>query len=183
MLKNITTLSNKISEVEEHIFHCLPSSSIPSIKDSLNKFMAFIVNIEEKAKEIAANPEPVPEIPEPVVRHKMSVYILPQQMLPAPELIAAMNGSNVAIGTLLQTPVKLILDNQSTTSVVLSISLDSGESFIQWKTFSAGEAIILDDDIYTFPKGCIFRGNGAANGSFSISYTYINYPGISTVFN
>lgn len=97
-------------------------------------------------------------------------------MLPDPELITAMTGSSVLIGTLLHTPVKLVLDNQSTAPVVLSISLDSGESLIQWKTFQGGEAIILDDDLYTFPKGTQFYGNGAASGSFSISYTYINYP-------
>lgn len=95
-------------------------------------------------------------------------------MLPAPELITAMTGSSVLIGTLLHTPVKLILDNQSTTSVVLSTSLDGGESLTQWKTFSAGEALVLDDDLYTFPKGIAFYGNGAANGNFSISYTFIN---------
>jgi len=104
----------------------------------------------------------------------MAEYIFPAQMLPATELIVAMTGSNVAIGTLLFTPVKLILDNQSTAPVVLSISLNGGSSQIQWKTFSAGEALVLDDDVYTFPKGTIFYGNGAAAGSFSISYTYIN---------
>ena len=57
----------------------------------------------------------------------MADYILYQQMLPAPELITAMTGSSVLIGTLLYTPVKLVLDNQSTTAVVLSISLDCGE--------------------------------------------------------
>lgn len=104
----------------------------------------------------------------------MSVYILHQQMLPAPELIAAMTGSPVTIGTLLHTPVKLVLDNQSTAAVVLSINVGGGP--VQWKTFSPGEALVLDGDIYTFPKGTIFTGNGAAMGSFSISYTYINYP-------
>jgi hypothetical protein len=104
----------------------------------------------------------------------MSDYILYQQMLPAPELITAMTGSSVLIGTLLYTPVKLVLDNQSTTAVVLSISLDGGETKIQWKTFSAGEAIVLDDDLYTFPRGTSFYGNGTANGSFSVAYTYIN---------
>jgi len=103
-----------------------------------------------------------------------ALYIYPQQMLPAPELITAMTGSSVLIGMLLHIPVKLILDNQSTSAVVLSISLDAGESLTQFKTFQAGEALILDDDIYTFPKGAQFYGNGAANGSFSISYTYIN---------
>jgi hypothetical protein len=104
----------------------------------------------------------------------MSIYILNQQMLPAPELITAMTGSNVLIGTLLHVPVKLILDNQSTSSVVLSIDVGGGQ--VQWKTFSGGECLILDDDLYTFPNGAKFYGNGAAAGSFSISYTYINYP-------
>lgn len=103
-----------------------------------------------------------------------AVYIFPQQMLPGPELITAMTGSNVLIGTLLFTPVKLILDNQSTASVVLSISIDAGGAKTQWKTFAPGESLVLDDDIYTFPKGTSFYGNGAADGSFSISYTYIN---------
>ena len=97
-------------------------------------------------------------------------------MLPAPELITAMTGSNIAIGTLLHTPVKLVLDNQSTSAVVLSIAVGGSDTQVQWKTFSAGEALILDDDLYTFPKGSTFYGNGAATGSFSISYTYIKYP-------
>jgi hypothetical protein len=104
----------------------------------------------------------------------MSDYILYQQMLPAAELIAAMTGSSVLVGTLLHTPVKLILDNQSTDPAVLSISLDNGESLTQWKTFSGGEALVLDDDLYTFPKGTQFYANGTASGNFSISYTYIN---------
>lgn len=109
----------------------------------------------------------------------MSDYILYQQMLPAAELITAMTGSNISIGTLLQTPVKLILDNQSTTPVVLSIALGGSDTQVSWKTFSGGEALVLDDDLYTFPKGTTFYGNGAANGSFSIAYTYIQYPGIT----
>ena len=100
-------------------------------------------------------------------------------MLPAPELITAMTGSSVLIGTLLYNPVKLVLDNQSSGSVVLSISLDGGESKTSWKTFAAAEALVLDDDLYTFPIGTSFYGNGAGTGSFSVSYTYINYPGIT----
>jgi hypothetical protein len=107
----------------------------------------------------------------------MSLYILHQQMLPAPELITAMTGSQVAIGTLLYVPVKLVLDNQSTSSVVLSVNAGGSGGIVQWKTFAASEALILDDDLYSFPIGTIFYGNGAAAGSFSISYTYINYPG------
>ncbi len=104
----------------------------------------------------------------------MSVYILHQQMLPAPELIIAMTGAPVTIGTLLYVPVKIVFDNQSTTPVVLSVNVGGGP--IQWKTFSAGEALVLDDDMYSFPTGTVFTGNGAANGSFSISYTYIKQP-------
>ncbi len=103
----------------------------------------------------------------------MANYWNNQLSLPAPELITAMTGSSVLIGTLLHSPVKLILDNQSTTAVVLSISFDGGTTLIQWKTFPGAEAIILDDDLSTFPKGTSFYGNGAANGSFSISYTYM----------
>ena len=106
----------------------------------------------------------------------MSVYILPQQMLPAAEQIVAMTGSPVLIGTLNQPYIKLILDNQSTSEVVISISYDGGSTSIQWKTFSAGEALILDGDIYAFPRGAMFYGDGEANGNFSISYTYIKYP-------
>ncbi len=103
----------------------------------------------------------------------MSVFILHQQMLPAPELIATMQGTPFPIGTLLYTPVKLIMDNLSTVPVVIYIDVGGGP--IQWKTFAAGEALVLDDDLYTFPKGTIFLGDGAS-GTFSISYTYINYP-------
>lgn len=97
-------------------------------------------------------------------------------MLPATELIAAMTGSNVNIGTLLYVPVKLILDNQSTSGVILSINPGGSGSPVQWKTFSAGEAIILDDDMYSFPIGTVFTAIGAATGNFSISYTYIKQP-------
>ncbi len=104
----------------------------------------------------------------------MSVYIIHQQMLPAPELIEAMTGSPVVIGSLVQVPVKLILDNQSSSDVVLSIDVGGGP--IQWKTFTAGEALILDDDIYSFPRGTTFTADGGGTGNFSISYTYINQP-------
>ena len=96
-----------------------------------------------------------------------------QVALPATELIQAMTGSSVLIGTLLFNPTIIILDNQSTTSVVLSIN------GVQWKTFTGGEAIVLDMRAnhgiapnHTFSVGDSFFGNGAANGSFSISYLY-----------
>jgi hypothetical protein len=103
----------------------------------------------------------------------MSNYWNNQLMYPAPELIVAMTGANVKIGTLLFNPVKLVMDNQSTAPVVLSISYDGGATFIQWHTFPAGEAMIIDDDLYTLSIGASFYGNGAASGSFSISYFYL----------
>lgn len=102
----------------------------------------------------------------------MSNYWNNQLMLPAEELIETMTGSDVLIGTLLQTPVKLIMDNLSTVEIVIYISFDGGTTKTQWKTFPAGEALILDDDLYSFPKGTSFYGNGAS-GDFSIAYTYL----------
>jgi uncharacterized protein (DUF2062 family) len=102
----------------------------------------------------------------------MSNYWNNQLMYPASELITAMTGSTVLIGTLLQRPVKLILDNQSTAAVILYISYDLGTTLIQFHTFPAGEAMIIDDDLYTISKGASFYGNGAASGSFSISYFF-----------
>ncbi len=94
-----------------------------------------------------------------------------QRAKPEAELITAMTGSNVLIGTLVSNPVMIIFDNQSTTSVVLSIN------DVVWKTFPGGEALVLDMRAahglaanYTFDIGTSFFGNGAANGSFSISY-------------
>lgn len=96
-----------------------------------------------------------------------------QRAQPATELIQAMTGSNVLIGTLTQSPVIIIFDNQSTSSTVLSIGT------VSWKTFSAGEALVLDlrsnhgiAPNFTFDVGTSFFGNGAATGSFSISYLY-----------
>lgn len=101
----------------------------------------------------------------------MSIIGIPQLMLPAEELIETMTGTNVLIGKLLQTPIKIIFDSLSTVSVQISISYDGGSSSIPWKTFAAGSALVLDDDLWTFPKGCYIYGNGAS-GDFSVSYTY-----------
>jgi len=96
-----------------------------------------------------------------------------QRAVPAAELITAMTGVNTLIGTLSESPVIIIFDNQSTSSVVISIGL------VSWKTFTAGEALVLDMRAahgmapnYTFDVGTSFFGNGAATGSFSISYLY-----------
>lgn len=93
--------------------------------------------------------------------------------VPAPQLIEAMTGSNVLIGSLIANPTILIMDNQSTTSVVISIN------DVSWKTFTGGECLVLDLRAahgnarnYSFKVGDTFYGNGAANGDFSISYLY-----------
>lgn len=102
----------------------------------------------------------------------MSNYWNNQVMLPAPELIAAMTGALVKIGTLLFNPVKLIMDNQGTVPVVLSISYDNGATLTQFHTFPGGEAILIDDDLYSLSVGATFYGLGAS-GNFSISYFYL----------
>ena|SRR5258708_40176716 len=92
----------------------------------------------------------------------------------AAELSAVMTGSSVLIGTLTQSPVFIIFDNQGTASV--AISIDGGTT--TWRTFPAGEALVLDmrgnhglAANYTMDQGTTFYGNGAS-GTFSISYLY-----------
>lgn len=91
----------------------------------------------------------------------------------ATELKATMTGSYVLIGTLLFNPVILIFDNQGTAAV--QISTDGVNT---WRTFPAGEALVLDmrgnhglAPNFTFGVGTPFYGNGAS-GTFSISYVY-----------
>lgn len=97
---------------------------------------------------------------------------IPQLMLPAEELIETMDGTSILIGTLAQTPLKLIFDNLSVVAVVIFTSTDNGVTKLQWKTFGGGTGLILDDDLWTFPKGMSFYGVGAS-GDFSIAYTYV----------
>lgn len=92
------------------------------------------------------------------------------------ELSAAMTGSTVLIGTLPQSPVMLVFDNQGTASV--SIYVNGTAPANLWRTFPGGEAIILDMRAniglapnFTPSVGTTFFGNGAS-GTFSISYTY-----------
>jgi len=92
----------------------------------------------------------------------------------AAELIETMTGSFVLIGTLEFNPVIIIFDNQGSASV--EISTDGGTT--TWRTFPAGEALVLDlraahgtAPNYTFDVGTAFYGNGAS-GDFSISYVY-----------
>jgi hypothetical protein len=105
-----------------------------------------------------------------------------QYCLTAPELAAAMTGMGfVTIGTLLFQPVILIFDNQGAASI--AISTDGGST--TWRTFPAGEALVLDLRAahgiaanFTFPVGTVFSGSGAS-GTFSISYVYAkDHPGI-----
>lgn len=90
------------------------------------------------------------------------------------ELTAVMTGVAVKIGTLTQSPVQIIFDNQGT--VAVTISIDGGTT--TWRTFPAGEAIILDmrgnhgiAPNFTMDVGTTFHGTGAS-GTFSISYLY-----------
>jgi len=94
----------------------------------------------------------------------------------APELLGAMTTSSwVAIGTILYNPVIIIFDNQGLHAV--EISLDGGTT--TWKTFPAGEALVLDmrnqhglAANYTCDLGTTFYGFGTTGDSFSIAYTY-----------
>jgi len=90
------------------------------------------------------------------------------------ELIATMTGSSVLIGTLQFNPVIIIFDNQGSAGIEISVN----DPNIVWKTFPAGEALVLDlraahglAPNYTFDVGTTFYGNGAS-GDFSISYIY-----------
>lgn len=98
----------------------------------------------------------------------MSHYNSNQLVLPASELAATMTGAWIPIGTILFPPEKIIFDNQGTVPIAISIN----DGLTTWRTFPAGEALILDNDLGTFSAGTIFYGNGAS-GIFSISYTYV----------
>lgn len=99
-----------------------------------------------------------------------------QNCLFGTELAASMTGSAVLIGSLPQNPVTLIFDNQGTASI--AIYVDGTDATNLWRTFPAGEALVLDlrDKAQKAPNftphiGTTFYGNGAS-GTFSISYIY-----------
>lgn len=91
--------------------------------------------------------------------------------------IAVLTGSPTydLIGVLEFNPVIIIFDNQGAGAVGVS---NNGTS--TWKTFSAGEALVLDlrtqrglADNYTFRKGMPLYAIGAAGAAdFRISYLY-----------
>ncbi len=97
---------------------------------------------------------------------------IPQLMLPATELKATMTGASVLIGQLLRTPLKLIFNNLSTAQVQIFFSFDGGTTKTPFLTFNGGQALVLDDDLWTLPLGASIYGNGAS-GDFSIGYTYV----------
>lgn len=104
----------------------------------------------------------------------MSTANTSQRAIAAPELSAAMTGSFTTIGTLVAPPSHIIFDNQST--VAVAISFDGGTT--TWKTFSAGEAVVLDlraahgmASNFSFDQGTVISGNGAS-GTFRVSYLY-----------
>lgn len=93
----------------------------------------------------------------------------------APELLGTMTGSFILLGTFVEAPVIVIFDNQSTSSSG-AISFDGG--ITTWKTFTAGEALVLDMRAnhglapnFTFAKGTPVYVNGTG-GDFSVSYVY-----------
>ena len=99
---------------------------------------------------------------------------LSQRAGAAPELLKTMTGSTILIGTLLFNPVMIIFDNQGTVSTAIYVNNTTDV----WKTFPAGEALVLDmraangvASNFTFDVGTSFFGNGAS-GAFSISYIY-----------
>jgi hypothetical protein len=94
----------------------------------------------------------------------------------ATELSAAMTGVAVQIGTLAQSPVQIIFDNQGTASVAIYVNGTAAGNL--WRTFPGGEALVLDmrgnhgiAPNFTADVGTTFFGLGAS-GTFSISYTY-----------
>lgn len=90
--------------------------------------------------------------------------------------IAVLTGGYDLIGTLDFNPVIIIFDNQSSSGSV-GIS-NNGTS--TWKTFTAGEALVLDlrdkkgqAANFTFRKGMSLYAIGAAGATdFKISYIY-----------
>jgi hypothetical protein len=95
------------------------------------------------------------------------------------ELKATMTGSFTLIGTLTGSPVIVIFDNQGTAPVQIGVGPASATptpTITTWRTFTAGEALVLDLRAqagkaanFTLDSGTSFWGNGAS-GTFSISY-------------
>lgn len=92
------------------------------------------------------------------------------------ELSATMTGSALLIGTLIFNPAIIIFDNQGAASVGIYVNGTAAANL--WKTFSPGEALVLDlraangeAPNFTNDIGTTFYGLGAS-GFFSISFLY-----------
>ena len=99
-----------------------------------------------------------------------------QNCIAGTELSAVMTGSAVFIGSLPFNPAIIIFDNQGTAPI--SIYVNGTNASQLWRTFPAGEALVLDlraahgvAPNFTFSQNTTFFGNGAS-GTFSISYVY-----------
>jgi hypothetical protein len=89
------------------------------------------------------------------------------------EISATLTGTNALIGTLPVNPVILIFDNQSAAPAAIYVNGTAPANL--WRTFPAGEALVLDlrdkshlASNFTPPIGTAFYGTGT--GTFSISY-------------
>ena len=98
-----------------------------------------------------------------------------QARLPDELKIEVLTGAYDLIGTLEFNPVLIIFDNQSLVSVEIGTTGST-----TWRTFPAGEALVLDlrdkahnASNFTFRKGMPFYAKGSAGANtFSISYVY-----------
>lgn len=98
----------------------------------------------------------------------------------AEELIDTVpGGGSMDLGPLLFNPVIIIFDNFGANAA--EVSVDGGTT--NWKTFTAGEALVLDlraahglAPNYTFDIGTTFTVSGTVGDQFSISYIYADNP-------
>lgn len=88
------------------------------------------------------------------------------------ELSAVMTGSLVEIGSLEDNAFWITFDNTGAVAVGIYVNGSANP----WRTFPAGEAIVIDIDTNRgsapsrlFDKGTTFHGNGAS-GTFRIAY-------------
>lgn len=89
------------------------------------------------------------------------------------ELGPTPGGGFTLIGILPQNPILIIFDNQGATAVAIST-----DGVNTWRTFPAGEALVLDlrgqhgaAPNMSFPVGTAFYTSGATT-TFSVSYIY-----------